>query len=162
MAFGGGGAGGALVNASDVSVNNPAANNFLAYDDGSKKWGNLAVGGIAALANGGGAETLSALGNKTGSTPINLATGNVFAITLTGTVSPVFSGATAGKACSISLYIKQDGTGNRSVTWPASVKWSGGIKPVLSTVANALDIVVVESLDGGTTWYGSLVGTNFS
>lgn len=162
MAFGGGGGGGAIGSATDVLLSNPATNNFLGYNAGTSKWGNQALGGLAALAVGGGAETLSALGNKTGATEIGLAAANVFTLTLTGAVALSFTGATAGKACAVSLYIKQDGTGSRLVTWPVSVKWAGGTAPTLSTAAGALDIVVVESLDGGANWYGSLVGNNFS
>ncbi|MBL8121559.1 hypothetical protein JNM87_02310 [Candidatus Saccharibacteria bacterium] len=82
-------------------------------------------------------------------------------MTLTGNVTFTFSGATNGKACSFSLYLKQDATGSRTVTWPGSVNWSGGA-PTISTGANQVDILVFESLDGGTNWYGSLVGTNFA
>lgn len=163
MAFGGGGGGGgAIGNATDVLLNNPATNNFLGYNAGNSKWGNATLTGLAALAVGGGAETVNALGTKAIATSIDLATGNVFTVTLGASIAVTFTGATAGKACAVSLYIKQDGTGSRVVTWPISVKWAGGSAPTLSTGANALDIVVVESLDGGTTWYGSLVGTNFS
>ncbi|TAH34279.1 hypothetical protein EYC59_03100 [Candidatus Saccharibacteria bacterium] len=92
---------------------------------------------------------------------MDLANGNVFNLTLTGNVTFTFSGATSGKACAMSIYLKQDATGSRTVTWPAAAKWSGGA-PTLSTAANATDIVVFETLNGGTTWFGSLVGTNFS
>ena len=43
-----------------------------------------------------------------------------------------------------------------------SLKWAGGVAPSLSSAGNALDVVVFESLDGGTSWYGSLVGTAFA
>lgn len=39
------------------------------------------------------------------------------------------------------LMVVQDATGGRTVTWPASVLWPGGSPPVLSTAANAVDIV---------------------
>ncbi len=114
----------------------------------------------AAKANGGGQETLVTNSTVTGSYTVNLANGNVFSLTLTGNTTLAFSGAVAGKACSFSLYIKQDATGSRTITWPSGIKWSGGA-PSLTTTANALDIFVLESLDGGTTWYASLVGSNF-
>ncbi|QQS20428.1 hypothetical protein IPL85_02540 [Candidatus Saccharibacteria bacterium] len=99
---------------------------------------------------------------STASTTLNLSNGNVFNVTLAvATTTFTFSGATAGRACSFAVYLKQDASGNRAVTWPASVKWSGGA-PTLTTSANAIDIVVFESIDGGTTWFGSLVGTNFA
>lgn len=113
-----------------------------------------------ARANGGGLETVSTANTGSAYT-INLASGNVFNLTANANVTFTFAGATSGKACSFSLYVKQDATGGRTVTWPASVRWSGGA-PVLSTAANALDALVFESLDGGSTWFGSLVGTNFA
>ena len=163
MAFGGGGGGGgAIGSATDVLLSNPATNNFLGYDASSSKWGNQALAGLAALAVGGGAETISVLGNKTGATAVNLANGNVFTMSLTGNITLTLSGATSGKACSASLYVTQGTGGSRLITWPASVKWAGGTKPTLSTAVGAVDILVIETLDGGTTWYGSLVGNNFS
>jgi hypothetical protein len=104
-----------------------------------------------------------ALGSKSGALTLDLSTGNVVSVTLTGSVTlrlPTFTGTTYAR--SFGFYVKQDATGNRTINWPGSVKWSGGTPPALSITANALDILVLETIDNGTTWYGSLVGTNFS
>lgn len=114
-----------------------------------------------ARVNLGGQETVSTNASATGAVTLNLTNGNVFSLTLTGNASFTFSGATAGKACSFTVYLKQDSTGSRTVTWPASVKWANGVAPTISTASNAVDIVVFESIDGGTIWYGSLVGVAF-
>ena len=115
--------------------------------------------GDAALATKGGAEAVQTL-TSTANTTLNLNNANVFDLTLGVTATTLqVSNATAGKACSFALYLRQ-GAGGRMVTWPAGTKWSGGA-PTLSTAANAVDIVVLESIDGGSTWFGSLVGTNF-
>jgi hypothetical protein len=148
--------------ADDVFFSTPATNHYMGYNAGTAKWNNLSLTGKVALATSGGVETLSALGNSTGAKTINLANGNVFSATLTGTVTFTFSGATASTACSFGLYLTQDATGSRTITWPASVKWAGGTAPTLTTTANAIDILVFETINGGTTWFGSLVGTNFS
>ncbi len=162
MGFGAGGGGGSssIGSATDVALNSPATDNVLIYNN-LGKWTNSSLTGHAALPTGGGVETVVTNATATGATTLNLANGNVFNLTLSGNVTFTFSGATSGKACAFSIYLKQDGTGSRTVTWPAAAKWSGGA-PTLSTAANALDIVVFESLDGGTNWFGSLVGTNFS
>ncbi len=161
MGFGGGGSGSSsIATATDAALNNPATNNILVYSN-LGKWSNQAMVGTVALANGGGQETVVTNATATGATTLNLANGNVFNLTLTGNVTFTFSGATSGKACAFSVYIKQDGTGSRTVTWP-TVKWAGGSAPTLTTSANAIDVLVFESLDGGTTWFGSLVGANFS
>lgn len=115
---------------------------------------------IAARVAGGGLETVSTNAAATGAVTLNLSNGNVFNVTMTGNVTFTFSGATSGKACAFTLYLRQDATGSRVATWPASVKWSGGA-PSLTVSASAVDVLVFESLDGGTTWFGSLVGTNF-
>lgn len=147
--------------ADDVFFSSPATNHYLGYNGTTNKWNNIPLVGKVALATGGGVETLNNLGDGSGTRAINLANGNVVRARLTGNTTFTFTGATASTACSFGLYIIQDGTGSRTVTWPASVRWSGGA-PTLSTGANAVDILVFETIDGGTTWYGSLVGTNFS
>jgi hypothetical protein len=110
---------------------------------------------------GGGKEGTAASTATTGATNLSLTSGNVQVLTLAVSTTITLSGATSGTACSLSLYIKQDGTGGRTVTWPASIKWPGGAAPVLSTAANTIDLIVLETLDGGTTWYGTLAGADY-
>lgn len=113
-----------------------------------------------ARANLGGQELVSTA-NASGATTLNLTNANVFNITLTANSTFTFSGATAGRACSFTLYLRQNGTGGYTTTWPAGVRWSGG-SPNLTVSANAIDVLVFETIDGGSTWYGALVGSNFS
>ncbi len=40
----------------------------------------------------------------------------------------------------ITIILVQDGTGSRTVTWPATVKWSGGTAPTLTTTASKRDV----------------------
>lgn len=110
---------------------------------------------------GGGKETTASATASTSSVTVNLSNGNVQVLTLAANTTITLSGATNGVACSLSLYIKQDSTGSRTLTWPSSVKWPGAAAPVLSTGANKVDLVVLETLDGGSTWYGSLAGADF-
>lgn len=51
------------------------------------------------------------------------------------------------------LVLQQDATGSRTVTWGTAFKFPGGVKPVLSTAANAIDILTFFS--DGTGMYGS-------
>ena len=55
---------------------------------------------------------------------------------------------------SVRLYLKQDTTGGRLVTWPSSIRWAGGAPPTLSTAAGLVDVVHLGTLDGGQTWEG--------
>ncbi|HEX8185920.1 MAG TPA: hypothetical protein VF747_14240, partial [Blastocatellia bacterium] len=87
------------------------------------------------------------------STSVDFSTGNVQEMTLTAaTVTLTFSNIKDG-----ALYyfiVKQDATGGRAISWPASVKWPGDIPPVLSTAASAINIITFVS--DGTNLYGSL------
>lgn len=151
-----------IAGSDDVFLSSPATNQFFGYNGATSKWNNIPLTGKVALATGGGVETLNNLGDGSGTRAINLATGNVVRARLTGNTTFTFTGATASTACSFGLYVIQDSTGSRTVGWPPSVRWAGGTAPTISTSANAVDIFVFETIDGGTTWYGSLVGTNFS
>lgn len=148
--------------ADDVFFSTPVTNHYMGFNGTTQKWNNIPLTGKVALATGGGVETLNALGSGSGTRAINLANGNVVSATLSGNTTFTFTGATASTACSFGLYLTQDATGSRTVTWPASVRWAGGSAPTLSTGANNVDILVFETINGGTTWYGSLVGNNFS
>lgn len=53
------------------------------------------------------------------------------------------------------LELLQDGTGSRTVTWPASVKWTAATAPTLTTTASRRDFVTLWTRDGGTTWWGT-------
>ena len=150
---------------SDTNVSTPADGQTLVRAGGL--WANqsivAALAGNAALASGGGVEKVATAATVSAATyTINLANGNVFPINLSTARSTAisFSGATAGKACSFTLYLKQPASATRTVTWGSAVKWSGGA-PTLSAGSGKMDILVFETIDGGTTWYGSLVGINF-
>ncbi len=109
-------------------------------------------------------ETRTAPESSIGTLTLDLENGNVFEIELDENVSTltISNPPASGKAGSFTLILKQDATGGRTVTWPASVKWAGGTAPTLSTDANAVDILTFITTDAGTTWYGMLAGEDFS
>lgn len=84
----------------------------------------------------------------------DLANGTIKVITLTGNVVYTAPTAVAGK--SFRHIQKQDGTGNRTATWPASFKWPGGVAPVLTATASKADIF--DFTCDGTNWYGTVAG----
>jgi hypothetical protein len=89
---------------------------------------------------------------------IAISGGTVQILTLTGNCTFTFPTATAGK--SFTLLLKQDGTGSRTVTWPAAVKWPGGTAPTITSTASKLDKYVFTA--DGTNWYGSNAGQNYT
>lgn len=108
------------------------------------------------------AETLTTANSSTSYT-IDLENGNVFNITLTGNCTFTFSNPPAsGKAGAFTLILHQDGTGSRTVTWPASVDWDYAIAPTLTTTASTVDILTFMTIDGGTTWWGFVAGKKMS
>ena len=59
------------------------------------------------------------------------------------------------------MYVNGSG-GGREITWPSSVKWSGGVKPQTPVAAYAEQLYQFFTSDGGATVYGSVVGQDFS
>jgi len=107
------------------------------------------------------AETVYAHGTTGGSITCNLEDGNVHTITLDEATTFTFSNPPAsGKAGSLTLILNQGATAY-SVTWPASVDWSGGSAPDLSTVSTDY-VLTFLTLDAGTTWRGWLSGSAFA
>ncbi len=66
--------------------------------------------------------------------------GNKQQITLGHNVTFSFTAPSFGVG-SFTLMLIQDGTGSRTVTWPASVKWPGGSAPTLSSSGGSIDMV---------------------
>jgi hypothetical protein len=80
-------------------------------------------------------------------------TTNWFGITLTSNwTTATISGMVAGS--SYILEVKQDATGSRLITWPASFKWSAGAAPTLTTTAAAVDIISI--IYDGTNHFAAL------
>ena len=89
---------------------------------------------------------------------IDVSTGSVFTKTVTADTTFTFSGVPSGKAARFTLVLTNGGSS--AVTWPTSVKWSGGNNPALST--SGTDVIIFITPDGGTTWYGKIDISNAS
>jgi len=93
-----------------------------------------------------------------GSTTIDWGAGNFASLTF-GASNETLTFTAPTKASDLVLKLVQDGTGSRTVTWPASVKWPGGTAPTLSTAGGAVD--VIRFFHDGTNYYGTY-DLNFS
>jgi hypothetical protein len=111
--------------------------------------------------NNGGGETYFDAGNSGAALTLNAANGNVQRITLTANCTLTLTSPTSGVMCALTLLVFQDGTGSRTITWPASVKWGNAGAPTLTTTATKMDMVSLFTVDGGTTWYGALGAKGF-
>lgn len=96
-------------------------------------------------------ESLVDNGNSGATATIDWTAGNKQKITLTDNCG--FSFTDPAGPCNMVLELIQDGTGSRTVTWPASVKWAGGTAPTLTTDADAVDLVSL--FYDGSNYYGS-------
>lgn len=61
----------------------------------------------------------------------------------------------------IFVFLRQDGTGTRTVTWPSTVSWSGGVAPTLTVTAAKTDIFVFVRHSTDNKEYGHTFGLNF-
>lgn len=91
---------------------------------------------------------------------IDIAAGTLQDLALTGNCTFTFpAGVVAGR--SFTLLLSQDGTGGRTVTWPAAVRWPGGTAPTITSTANRTDKFIFTQ-DGLGRWLGSNAGQNYS
>lgn len=109
-------------------------------------------------------ETRATPSSSAGTLTLDMTTANVFEVTLTENVTTltISNPPASGKAGSLTLILKQDGTGSRTFAWPASVKSAGGTDPTISSAANAIDIYTLLTTDAGTTWYVFTGGQAFA
>jgi hypothetical protein len=74
-------------------------------------------------------------------------TGNITSITLSNWPA-------SGRLGTMTLFLLDDGTGGRTITWPAAVDWGTDGAPPAGT-ANRVRIVTLVTTDGGTNVYGA-------
>lgn len=83
----------------------------------------------------------------------------VFKATLTAAVTQLsvinVSGSNLNSQ-TITMCLTQ-GTGANKISWPSNVIWSYGREPVLTFTQNSIDVIQFLTVDGGSTWYGSLL-----
>lgn len=103
------------------------------------------------------AEEVNAMGNSSGTETIDITDGNVVTMTLTGNITSltISNPPATGRCGSLTIVITQDGTGSRTIAWPASVDWPGGTAPTLGG-ASEVDIVTMFTTDAGTTWLATV------
>ncbi|AWJ93855.1 hypothetical protein Sp245p_28975 (plasmid) [Azospirillum baldaniorum] len=93
-----------------------------------------------------------------GTVSLNLDNANAFQVSLTANVTSISlqNVPASGRLVEIAVQFTQDATGGRTVAWPTSFKWQGGMAPTVSSTANARDILFALTVDGGATWNCSL------
>ena len=99
------------------------------------------------------------------SVTLDISQGSVFTITLAHNIGTFTWSNPASGTNDVSAFVlkvTQDGTGNRTIAFPASVDFAGGTAPTLSTGAADVDVFVFFTVNGGTTYYGFTAGLDMS
>jgi hypothetical protein len=106
----------------------------------------------------GFADAVTALGNSGTALNIDLTSGGVFTATLTGNCTFTLRYPVATGASSFTLILTNDGTANRTVAWSGGTFAFAGGSAGLSrtTTANAVDVWVFFTTNGGTNWTGNI------
>lgn len=106
---------------------------------------------------GGVATTPVALGNSGTAIAVNCRLSNVFTVTMTGGVSSGnFTLTNPSDGQTINMKITQDGSGNHTLGFGASILWPGGSDGVLSTAAGSVDYLVMTYHADTSSWHASL------
>ena len=149
----------------DLIIKPASGGDSLIFQDGA----GTAVATISTnnvLYSKGVQETVGTSTNSSNAMTVNLATGNFFTIDLqnnNATVSSMtFSNPAASGSVSAWTIKWIQGSTARALTYPAAVKWGGGVDHVMSTANDAVDIVSMFTIDGGTTIYATVCGIAFA
>lgn len=131
--------------------------------------GRLAIGtnGYVLTSNGttaawsaspGARQTVTAETSSSGVVDFDWSNGDYHTLTLSENVSSItFSNLPgAGNGATMMIRITQDSTA-RTVTWPSSFRWEGGVAGAVSTGSGAVDVLAITTFDNGTTWVATLV-----
>lgn len=133
-----------MTDAQRIAIASPAeglllfntTNKGVAYRDGTN-WGYLS--GASQVVAGSG-----------GTVNVSFASGNIIDMTLTASTTLTLAGHVVGTYI---FKLTQGGTGSYTITWPASVIWSGGTAPTLTATVGKTDIVTL--FHDGTSFYGT-------
>ncbi len=118
------------------------------------------VGSVGFVGSSGVLFPAASTNNVTGTFALDLATIRVFSITCTGSTSLTFINPPAPSQQFVA-YIYITNNGGTVTTWPAGTLWASGLTPTMTATAGKTDIVTMLTINGGVTWYATIVGQNF-
>jgi hypothetical protein len=141
---------------SDVDAPDPDDGDVLTWDDGAEEWVAAPGGSANAELNiEGGQSVIMAHGSMGSTETFDPTDGNVHTGTLNANCTFTLNAPTGSGAALLELWLTQDGTGGWVITWPGSVTVQGTLDTTLGTTSR----VVLETIDGGTAWVATVVGS---
>jgi len=119
--------------------------------------GSTSVGTYTGIAKGGTVFTPrnAVTGAAGGTTNLDFSLGNIQQFTF-GAGNETLTFSNIPNSAKLTIVIIQDGTGSRTLTWPATAKFIGGVAPTLSAAAGARDIINFYS-DGTNIYQTSAI-----
>ena len=92
---------------------------------------------------------------------IDCSASNIFSVYLNSNISALgfVNIPVAGLSFSMSLFFTADGV-QRTITWPASVRFPNGLAPTMTLSSGKVDTIVLTTFNGGTTWFAYVAGQN--
>lgn len=87
---------------------------------------------------------------------------NNWTLTVTGATTLAFSNIPSAGRTFTALIIITQGGGGSIASFPSGTTWPGAVAPTLSTTSARTDIFQLTTVNGGTTWYASVVGQNYA
>jgi hypothetical protein len=123
-----------------LAVTDPTADQTITFPDAT---GTVPLLSLAQSFTAAQRGAISALGNQSGTITLNMATANNISMTLNANATNTLANPTnltAGQSGAI--FIAQDSTGSRTLGYGSQWDFVGGATPVLTTTANAVDVLV--------------------
>ena len=111
------------------------------------------IGGNMAGTIGGFRESSNNFGITNGTINLNLAANNQFIIEPNGNITVNAINTPVG-AITLLLIIKGNGT-SFITTWGINAKWPNGTAPSIDTTANKYNLIILNTYNQGTTWFGT-------
>ena len=108
-------------------------------------------------------ETHSARTIRAGTLTLDLAVSRVFLVVLEADITTLTLAHVpdATRRAIVEVQLTGDGTARTFAWLTDTVQWPGGVAPTLPSTAGQRDWVVLWTADGGTTWFGSVVGQGY-
>ena len=104
-------------------------------------------------------ETKLAVTQATGTLTLDCSAANVFEFTPSQAITTLTINNVPAAGNAYAAVLKIGGSAH-AITWGAAVKWAAATAPTLST--SNVDVIVLLTVDGGTTFYGFTAGQNLS
>jgi hypothetical protein len=106
-------------------------------------------------------EAIVNLGAVSGTQTFNLNSGNIFQVKPNGAITVSPSNVPASGTF-VGMLVRHEGDGTaRTYTWPTTTKWAYGEAPTMTSTNAKFDLISLFTYDGGTTWFGNIVGQNY-